>query len=70
MPWPLPEKKISAMLSVVDEVLVIEEKRSFVEEQIAKICLKQDCHILLSGKTTLMVQIYYHHMASYHLRIF
>ena len=51
MPWPLPEKKISAMLSVVDEVLVIEEKRSFVEEQIAKICLKQDCHILLSGKT-------------------
>ena len=51
MPWPLPEKKISAMLSVVDEVLVIEEKRSFVEEQIAKICLKQDRHILLSGKT-------------------
>lgn len=52
MPWPLPEHKLSDMLSVVDEVLVIEEKRSFVEEQVAKICIKQGHHIFLSGKTT------------------
>ena len=52
MPWPLPEQKLLEMLSVVDEVLVIEEKRSFVEDQVAKLCVKQGLSILLSGKTT------------------
>ena len=41
MPWPLPEQRLSDMLSVAKEVLVIEEKRSFVEDQIAKICVKK-----------------------------
>ena len=52
MPWPLPEQKLLEMLEVVDEVLVIEEKRSFVEEQVAKLSVKQGLNILLSGKTT------------------
>ena len=52
MPWPLPEQKLLEMLAVVDEVLVIEEKRSFVEEQVAKLSVKQGLNILLSGKTT------------------
>ena len=41
MPWPLPEQSLSDMLSIAEEVLVIEEKRSFVEDQIAKICVKK-----------------------------
>ena len=51
MPWPLPEQSLSDMLSIAEEVLVIEEKRSFVEDQIAKICVKKDRNMLLSGKT-------------------
>ena len=33
-------------------MLVIEEKRSFVEDQIAKICVKKGRNMLLSGKTS------------------
>ncbi len=51
MPWPLPEQSLSDMLSISEEVLVIEEKRSFVEDQVAKICVKKDRNMLLSGKT-------------------
>ena len=67
MPWPLPEQSLSDMLSIAEEVLVIEEKRSFVEDQIAKICVKKDRNMLLSEKTQ-MEKIYYHLMAKYHLR--
>ena len=52
MPWPLPEQSLSDMLSIAEEVLVIEEKRSFVEDQIAKICVKKGRNMLLSGKTS------------------
>ena len=68
MPWPLPEQSLSDMLSIAEEVLVIEEKRSFVEDQIAKICVKKGRNMLLSGKRAQMEKIYYHLMAKYHLR--
>ena len=53
MPWPLPEQSLSDMLSIA-EVLVIEEKRSFVEDQIAKTCVKKGRNMLLSEKRAQM----------------
>ncbi|MBM7422952.1 indolepyruvate ferredoxin oxidoreductase family protein [Spongiibacter marinus] len=50
MPWPLEPVNISEFVGCYDEVLVIEEKRPVIEEQLASLLVNQHNRPLLTGK--------------------
>ncbi len=51
MPWPLEPKGILEFSQNFDEVLVIEEKRPIIEEQLARILVNEPGRVRLVGKT-------------------
>ena len=51
MPWPLTPEPLVAFCRHFDEVMVIEEKRPIVEEQLARALVNVSAHAALSGKT-------------------
>lgn len=51
MPWPLDAGQIRAFADGYDEVMVIEEKRGLVEDQVAKILINSPNAPRLTGKT-------------------
>ena len=51
MPWPLTPDPLVAFCRHFDEVMVIEEKRPIVEEQLARALVNVSAHAALSGKT-------------------
>jgi indolepyruvate ferredoxin oxidoreductase len=50
MPWPLEPEGVAAFAESCDEVLVIEEKRPIIEEQLARILVNNPNAPLLVGK--------------------
>ena len=48
--WPLEEEGIKAFAEGLDEIIVVEEKRSVIEDQIARILYGQGSHPVLVGK--------------------
>jgi indolepyruvate ferredoxin oxidoreductase len=51
MPWPAEHQQLRSFAEGYDEVLVIEEKRALVEDQLAKILINTDNPPRLVGKT-------------------
>ena len=51
MPWPLTPDPLVTFCRHFDEVMVIEEKRPIVEEQLARALVNVSAHAALSGKT-------------------
>ncbi len=49
-PWPLEPEGLVEFAVGLDEILVIEEKRSLIEDQIAKILYGMEAHPMLVGK--------------------
>ena len=49
-PWPLEPEGLVEFAIGLDEILVIEEKRSLIEDQIAKILYGMEAHPMLVGK--------------------
>ena len=49
-PWPLEPEGLVEFAIGLDEILVVEEKRSLIEDQIAKILYGMEAHPLLVGK--------------------
>ena len=50
IPWPLNGKEIKSFVNGFEEILVIEEKRPVVEEQVAHILYNENKKPILSGK--------------------
>ena len=50
MPWPLAAGVIAPALDGVEEILVVEEKRPLVEDQVARLLVDRALPIRLSGK--------------------
>ncbi|MCO5089643.1 indolepyruvate ferredoxin oxidoreductase family protein [Bosea sp. (in: a-proteobacteria)] len=53
MVWPLESSAIMEFAKGLDEILVVEEKRSLIEDQIARILFSVEKHPRLVGKTDL-----------------
>lgn len=49
-PWPLEPEGLVEFAVGLDEILVIEEKRSLIEDQVAKILYGMEAHPMLVGK--------------------
>ena len=52
MPWPLNQQHIADFITRYDEVMIVEEKRPIVEEQIARIIVNLPDRAIITGKMT------------------